>query len=68
MMNDPIDSRFRTRSTVGLQCICCGHVEAPAEDLFRCRACGGLDTRPFRAEVVEDQDEEERLDIRPLFR
>ena len=32
---------------IGVQCICCGSVEAPATDLFRCRACGGLDVRVF---------------------
>jgi len=64
-MNRPINPSSETRAAIGLQCICCGHVEAPAEDLFRCRACGGLDTRPFRAHVVDDQDEEETLDIRP---
>jgi len=36
----------------GIQCICCGSVEAPATDLFRCRACGGLDVRVF---VLERQ-------------
>ena len=37
----------RRDAPAGVQCICCGHVEAPAEDLFRCRACGGLDVRVF---------------------
>ena len=57
-MNRPIDSRLRTRLTLGLQCICCGHVEAPAEDLLRgpvrglvaCPKCGSADLRPFAQE------------------
>ncbi len=64
-MNRPINPALFTRSAVGVQCICCGHVEAPAEDLFRCLACGGFDTRPFLAEIVEDQDDEQRPGSHP---
>ena len=66
-MNRPIASARGTRPAVGIQCVCCGHVEAPAEDLFRCLACGGFDTRPFVVDVLDDQDDDV-LDIRPLFR
>lgn len=48
----------------GLQCLSCGHVEAPARDLFLCLACNGLDTRPFVADVLEDRDDEQVLDLR----
>lgn len=67
-MNRPIESAPQTRTVVALQCIACGHVEAPAENLFRCLRCNGLDTRPFVADVLEDQEEAETLDIRSFIR
>ena len=39
--------KLPTKDAIGVQCFACGSVEAPAEDLFRCRACGGLDVRVF---------------------
>jgi len=62
-MNRPKTSASAQQSTIGLQCICCGHVEAPAANLVRCRSCGGLDTRPFVADILEGQEDERELRI-----
>mgnify|MGYP001608678174 CR=1 FL=1 len=63
-MKRPVASAPRRQAVMGLQCICCGHVEAPAENLFRCQACGGLDTRPFLADLLEGQEDTRSVDLR----
>lgn len=35
------------------QCISCGHVSAPASQLYQCDACGSFDLHVFMAETDE---------------
>ena len=70
------------KPVLATQCVNCGHVGAPALQLFSCDACGSFDIRIFEAIEEEEapvlsrtaaekllaaiQDDEERWTLTPL--